>query len=183
MNGMVDIADRGTPLARDRVAEMYDAEVTLVSNDVLSLAGAMPADKYDFAPMHGDFAGVRNFGEQVKHLATMIYMTAARVLEERSPYRPGAHNNGPDEVRTKDEIIAYLEGALAYARKAVASLTEDNHMEPVRSAFGMQPRAGIAAGIASHGYNHYGQMVVYARMNGIVPPGSVPTGDEGRVDR
>ncbi len=170
-------------MARDRVAEMYDAEVTLVGNDVLSLAGAMPADKYDFVPAHGDFAGVRNFGEQVKHLATMIYMTAARVLEERSPYRPGTHNNGPDEVRTKDEIVAYLEGALVYSRKAVSSLTEENHMAPVPSVFGMQPRAWLAAGIARHGYNHYGQMVVYARMNGIVPPGSVPTGDEGRVDR
>lgn len=170
-------------MVQDRVAAMVDAEVTLVANDVLSLAEAMPADKYDFVPVSGDFAGVRNFGEQVRHLATMIYMTAARVLEERSPYGPGTHNNGPGEVRTKDETVAYLEGALAYARKAAASLTEDNHMEPVRSAFGMQPRAGVAAGIAWHSYNHYGQMVVYARLSGVVPPGSVPTGDEGRAGR
>ena len=168
----------GTLRAQEPVAKMYDDQVTLVEHDVLSLAEAMPADRYDVAPMDGNFAGVRTFGEQVKHLATMIYMTSALVLEERSPYGPGTHNNGPDEVRSKAEIVAFLKDAIAYARRAMASLTEDNHMTPVASAFGQMPRSAIAAGVAFHSFNHYGQMVVYARMNGIVPPASVPTGDD-----
>ncbi|MDP6579049.1 MAG: DinB family protein [Vicinamibacterales bacterium] len=168
----------GTLSAQEPVATMYDHQVTLVENDVLSLAEAMPADKYDFAPTNGNFAGVRTFGEQVKHLATMIFMTSARVLEERSPYGPGTHNNGPDDVRSKAEIIAFLKDSIAYARTAMASLTTDNHLTPVASAFGQKPRAAVAAGVAFHSFNHYGQMVVYARMNGIVPPASVPTGDE-----
>ena len=158
---------------------MYDDQLTLVEHEVVSLAEAMPADRYDFAPTDGEFAGVRTFGEQVKHLATMIYMTAALVLEERSPYRPGRHNNGPDDVRSKSEVVAFLRASIAYARTAVASLTDDNHLDPVPSAFGAMPRSAVAAGIAYHSFNHYGQMVVYARMNGIVPPASVPTGDEG----
>jgi hypothetical protein len=173
----------GSLMAQDPVAKLYDDQVTLVENDVLSLALAMPADKYGFVPETGDFAGVRNFGEQIKHLATMISMTSALVMEEKSPYEAGTHNNGPDDVRTKDEIIAFLKGSIEYARRAMATLTEDNHMERAPSAFGPRPRSSIAAGVATHSYNHYGQMVVYGRMNGIVPPGSVPTGDEDRVIR
>ena len=173
----------GTPMAQDPVAKIYDDQVTLVENDVLSLAQAMPADKYGFVPRNGDFAGVRNFGEQVKHLATMIYMTSALVMEEKSPYDAGTHNNGPDDVRTKEEIIAFLKGSIEYARREMASLTEENHMELVPSSFGPRPRSSVAAGVAYHSFNHYGQMVVYGRMNGIVPPGSVPTGDEDQVHR
>ena len=168
----------GTLKTQEPVAKMYDDQVTLVENDVLSLAEAMPADKYDFVPTDGAFSGVRTFGEQVKHLATMIYLTSALVLEERSPYGPGTHDNGPDEVQSKAQIVAFLKDAIAYTRTAMASLTEDSYMTPVASAFGQMPRSAIAAGVAFHSFNHYGQMVVYARMNGIVPPASVPTGDE-----
>ncbi len=168
----------GTLEAQDPVATMYDEQVALVEHEVVSLAKAMPADAYDFAPTEGRFAGMRSFGEQVTHLATMIYMTSALVLEERSPYGPGTHNNGPDELRSKDNVLPYLTDAIAYARRAVATLTVDNHLDPVPSAFGSIPRSAVAAGIAFHSFNHYGQMVVYARMNGVIPPASVPTGDE-----
>lgn len=157
---------------------MFDTPVGLVEHDVLSLAEAMPADRYDFVPSPGTFTGARTFGEQARHLATMVYMTAALVLEERSPYGPGPHNNGPGELRSKDEVLPYLRGAFANARRAVASLTAENHLDPIRSAFGPMSRAEVASGIAFHSYNHYGQMVVYARLSGVVPPTSVPTGDE-----
>ena len=100
-------------------------------------------------------------------------------MEERSPYGPGTHNNGPEGLQSKEEIVTFLKDSIAYAHRAMASLTEDNLMDPVRSVFGPMPRSAVAAGIAYHSFNHYGQMVVYARMNGIVPPASVPTGDEG----
>jgi hypothetical protein len=66
----------------NRVAAIFQNQLTLVESDVVSLAEAMPAEKYDFKPTAGEFTGVRTFGEQVKHLATMIYMTSAIVLEE-----------------------------------------------------------------------------------------------------
>lgn len=159
----------------DSLAEFYLHEVDLVENDVLKLAEAMPAGKYDFAPREGAVEGVRTFGEQVKHLATMIYMTAALVLDERSPYGPGEDNNGPTDVQGKAAIVAYLKDSVAYARKAMGSITEANHLDPVMTYFGPMPRISVANGITYHSYNHYGQMVVYARLNGVVPPGSVPT--------
>jgi DinB superfamily len=161
--------------AADAVSKMYEDQVRLVENDVLSLARAMPADKYDFAPANGTFAGVRTFAEQIRHLATMIYMTAAIVLQEKSPYGPGKNDNGPDSVHSKAEVIEYLQASFAYARKAMASLTVANHLDPVTTVFGPMPRSAVAAGVAYHSFNHYGQMVVYARMNGVVPPTSQPT--------
>ena len=157
---------------------MYEGLVTLVEEAVVSLAEAMPAEKYDFAPTEGAVAGVRTFGEQVRHVAVVNFLTSALVLEERSPYGPGTHNNGPNDIRSKAEVVRFLKASLAYARRAMASLTVANHLEPVTSAFGPMPRSAIAAGVAYHSLNHYGQMVVYARLNGIVPPASVPTGDE-----
>jgi DinB superfamily len=157
------------------LADIYLRQVKLVEDDVLSLARAMPAGKYGFAPSQGAFTSVRSFGDQVKHLATMIYMTAAIVLEEKSPYGPGTNDNGPDSIRSKEEILEYVQGALAYARKAMTSLTEKNQLDPIPTYFGPMARSAVAAGVAYHSYNHYGQMAVYARMNGIVPPSSQPS--------
>lgn len=159
----------------DPVTDMYLHQVDLVEQNVLTLAKAMPADKYDFVPAQGSFRDARTFGEQVRHTATMIYMTAAIVLGERSPYGPGKDNNGPDSVHSKDECLKFLEASLEYARRAARSLNRENHLDPVRTFFGQQSRAEVAAGIAFHSYDHYGQMVVYARMNGVIPPASVPT--------
>jgi hypothetical protein len=165
-------AQSGAVPPTNRVSSIFQNQLTLVENDMVSLAEAMPADKYDFKPSSGEFTGVRTFGEQVRHAATMIYMTAAIVLEEKSPYGPGTNDNGPDEVRGKSQIVDYLKASIAYARRAMASLNEQNALDPLKTYFGSQPRAEVASGVAYHSYNHYGQMVVYARMNGIVPPSS-----------
>lgn len=162
----------------DPVRRWHQDQLALVEHEVVSLAHAMPAHLYDFAPTARHAPGPRTFGEQVMHLATMIYMTAALVLEEPSPHGPGPHNNGPEALRSKAQILEFLAGALTYARRAVATLSLDNHLDLVPSAFGSMPRAAVAAGIAFHSFNHYGQMVVYARLHGIVPPASVPAGDE-----
>ena len=154
----------------DKVSELLGRQLDLVEHDVVGLAEAMPADRYDFRPHDGAFDGVRSFGEQVRHLATMVYMTAAIVLQEKSPYGPGTNDNGPDSVQDKDQIVAYLKSSLVYARRSVKALTEQNQLDPLETYFGTQPRVEVAAGLIYHSYNHYGQMVVYARMNGVVPP-------------
>lgn len=161
-----------SPAMADPVADTFLKQVDFVEHDLVGLARAMPADAYHFRPTTGAFEGVRTFGEQVKHAATMIFMTAAIVLQEKSPYGPGPNDNGPSDVQGKERIVAYLEDSIRYARKAMASLTTANQLDPLRTYFGSQPRIEVAAGVAYHSYNHYGQMVVYARMKGIVPPAS-----------
>jgi amino-acid N-acetyltransferase len=155
---------------------LFTKQLDILELDLVALAQAVPADRYDVRPSAGAFDGARTFGEQVRHVATMLYMTAAIVRQERSPYGPGTNDNGPDTVRTKAECLDYLAGALAHARKAAASLTEENLFDRLQTYFGSQTRAEVAAGLVYHSYNHYGQMVVAARMNGVVPPSSRRSG-------
>src|SRR5262245_41100429 len=119
----------------DPVAETFLKQVDLVERDLLGLARAMPADKYDFRPAGTGFDGVRTFGEQGRHAATLIFLTAAVVLEERSPYAPGAGDNGPGDIKGKEKVVEYLESAIRYARKAMSSLTTANHLDPLKTYF------------------------------------------------
>jgi hypothetical protein len=162
--------------ADDPIAQVYDGQVKTIEREILGLAQAMPADKYNFAPANGTFTGVRTFALQVRHIATMIYTISASILEEKPPVDTGKTDNGPDTLVTKDQIIDYFKGALAYAHKAVGSLTQKNMLDPVPSPFGRgtMQRMAAAGVIAYHSYDHYGQMVVYGRMNGVIPGASQP---------
>jgi uncharacterized damage-inducible protein DinB len=162
--------------AADPLAQIYDNQVSSIERDVLRLAQAMPADKYNFAPTTGTFTGVRTFGKQVKHIATYLYMLSSAILVEKPPVDIGSTDNGPDALQTKDQIVDYLKGSIAYAHKAVATLTANNQLESVNLPGNERPRPRIAAAnmISWHTFDHYGQMVVYARMNGVVPGQPAP---------
>jgi hypothetical protein len=156
------------------VGKTFDQELTMVERELVPLAEAMPADKYNFAPTHGEFKGVRTFGQQVSHVAAVIYAVSAGVLEEKTPSGAGSGEDGPATLKSKDEIVKYLKDAFAYAHKAMNSLTGTNLTTMVKSAFGDEkvPRVSMANEMVWHSFDHYGQMVVYARMNGIIPPAS-----------
>ncbi len=162
--------------AASPVAKVYDDQVSSIEREVLGLAQKMPADKYDFAPTNGTFTGVRTFGIQVRHIATIMYQISASVLNEKAPVDLGTTDNGPDSLKTKDQIIDYFKGSLAYAHKAMNSITEQNMLQDVPSPFGRgtMQRLAAAAFLGLHSYDHYGQMVVYARSNNVVPGGPPP---------
>jgi uncharacterized damage-inducible protein DinB len=162
--------------ALDGVAQIYDGQVRAVESDILRLAEAMPADKYDFAPTAGSFKGVRTFAQQVRHLATVIYMLSGAVLGEKPPVDTGKDDDGPAAVRSKAQLVEYLRGSIAFAHKAMAKLTQKNELDEIQSPFeaGKIKRLEAASEIAWHSFDHYGQMVVYARMNGVIPPSSMP---------
>jgi hypothetical protein len=168
-------------------ATIYDGQVTMIEREVLGLAEKMPADKYDFAPPSGvipgaTFDGVRTYGQQVRHLATTIYDAASSILNEKPPVDTGGPNeNGPASMKTKEESIAYLRGALTYAHKAMHSLTAENILQPGGPPYATSSRMSAATFIAQHTYDHYGQMVVYARMNGVIPGGGpAPSAPKGK---
>jgi hypothetical protein len=158
---------------RRTVTMILDHSVSNLENEFVPLAEAMPEDKYGFAPTNGEFKNVRTFAQQIKHVAAVNYELAAAILEEKPPVDLGAEE-GPASITSKTAILKYLKDSFAYAHKAVATINEGNFTGTVRSPFGegWVSRLGMAMGISSHGYDHYGQMVVYARMNGIVPPAS-----------
>ena len=75
-------------------------------------------------------------------------------------------------LKTKAEIVAMLESSFAFAHQAVATLKPENAFVAIKSVDGMTTPIVLMTFGAAHGYDHYGQMVEYLRMNGIVPPGS-----------
>ena len=160
--------------ARPSAAKIMDSQLTMIEKEFVSLAEAMPAEKYGFAPTGGEFKGVRTFGQQVSHTAAVIYAVAAAVLVEKNPTDMGNQENGPASLKTKEDFVKYLKDSFAYAHKAMGTLTSANLTELVPSAFGSgkATRLSMASVAVWHSFDHYGQMVVYARMNGIVPPAS-----------
>jgi hypothetical protein len=155
------------------VAQVLDRSVTGAEGEFVPAAEAMPEDKYSFAPTSGEFKGVRTFAQQVKHIAAVNYMIGASILVEKPPVELGGEN-GPDAISSKADIIKFLKESFAYAHKAVATVNEKNLTDPIKSPFGegKTTRLGMSVVIVGHCFDHYGQMVEYLRMNGIVPPAS-----------
>jgi len=148
-----------------------------VERQIVSAAEAMPADKYGFVPAEGEFKGVRTFGQQVKHLAATNHILAAAALGEEPPADAG-DEVGPEAVRTKAEILDYLSTSFVHLGKAIDAIGEEN--VPVKASpisplpATVVTRLALTVESLIHSFNHYGQMVEYLRLNGIVPPASRP---------
>ncbi|MBZ5653585.1 MAG: DinB family protein [Acidobacteriia bacterium] len=155
------------------VSQVLDRSVTNVESEFVPAADAMPEDKYSFAPTNGEFKGVRTFEQQVKHVAAVNYILAAAILGEKPPVDTG-EESGPASVKSKADIMKYLKDSFAYVHKAIGSVNENNQVAPIKSPFGEgnATRLALATGAVGHCFDHYGQMVEYLRMNGIIPPAS-----------
>ena len=156
------------------VGKVIDSSLSGVEREFVSLVEAMPEDKMNFAPTSGEFKGVRTFAQQAKHVAYVNYEVSAAALGEKNPSTTAANENGPDDVKTKDQIVKYVKDSFALAHRAAQTLTAQNATEMVASPFGdgKMSKLGAVNIAVWHPFDHYGQMVVYARMNGIVPPAS-----------
>ena len=164
------VGTRATP------AQSMDVMLTLFEKEMVPAAKAMPADKYDFAPSAATFAAnssekfdtVRTFGQQVAHVAEANYYFYSTL----SGLKPDMDMSKVDKMVKKDEAVMALEMSLAFAHKAIATITPENAFLPIKPVDGQGTRATLAAFGVAHGYDHYGQLVEYLRMNGVVPPGS-----------
>src|SRR5882757_10381860 len=165
--------DKQSKDERRTVTQVLDRTVANMEHEFVPAAEAMPGDKFNFAPINGEFKGVRTFGQQIKHVAAVNYELGAAILEEKPPADIG-DESGPTSVTTKTEIMKYLNDSFSYVHKAIQTVNEKNFVGTVKSPFGegKVSRLGLATSVAWHGFDHYGQMVVYLRMCGIVPPAS-----------
>ena len=170
--------------AADKGARILDAErerralqilFKMVAKIIVSAADAMPADRYGFAPTDGEFKGVRTFGQQVKHLAAANHILAAAALGQEPPADAG-DETGPEAVRTKAEILEYLNASFAHVGQAIDAI---GGKEPTVRPSPISPlkdtevtRIALVVESLGHAFDHYGQMVEYLRMNGVVPPAS-----------
>ncbi|HZW89915.1 MAG TPA: DinB family protein [Myxococcaceae bacterium] len=152
------------------LAAAVDREISRVEEQVLAAAEAMPEDRFDFSPERlriagSAYQGVRTFAVQVRHIAASNYFLWSSLTGE--PLPEGLKDGeGPADLRTRAEILAFLRRSFALGHRAAASLTPDNMLQPAGSSTRLQ-RATFAV---AHAFDHYGQMVEYLRMNGVVPP-------------
>jgi uncharacterized damage-inducible protein DinB len=165
--------------AKDVSSEITVGNVLLASimhlqRTFLRLAMAMPEDKYDYAPSSGEFKGVRTFAQQVKHVAATNYIFASAIVGEKPPVDVGDDGEGPASMKSRAEILKYVTDSFYYVQKAVEKINAKNISTPIKSPFGdgQATRLSMATLIIGHCNDHYGQLVVYLRMNGIVPPAS-----------
>jgi DinB superfamily len=164
------VAQKQVPDEPRTVSQVLEFWISDTQRLVVPAAEAMPEAKYSFAPAKGEFQGVRTFAEQVKHLAAANYQLGAAALKEQPP--AGTQNeSAPPSVQTKAEIMEYLKGSFACLHRAAAAINEMNMNEPI-AAKGGRTRMWLLIDAVAHSSNHYGQMVEYLRMNGIVPPAS-----------
>src|SRR5438046_5246171 len=167
----------GTPSTPPTIASAIDREISIVEKEVVEAAEAMPEDKFDFSPEKlnlsgGDYKGVRTFAEQLKHVAASNYLLWSPITGEKPPDTVN-DGKGPDNMKAKAEIIKYLKDSFTFGHKSVATLNSSNLVQPITSSRG-RPTASLflATFAAAHCFDHYGQMIEYLRMNGIVPPAS-----------
>lgn len=155
-------------------SKIYGRDLSSLEAEFVPLVEAMPTDRFGFIPTGGDFAKSRSFGQQATHVATVLYEVSAGILQQKIPVELGTHENGTVNPASKEAVVKYVKDAFAYSHKALASITDENVRSLVKAPFNDKsvPRAYLANILTWHSYDHYGQMVIYARMNKIVPPAS-----------
>jgi uncharacterized damage-inducible protein DinB len=141
-----------------------------IEQDFTSLVEAMPEDKWNFKPTQGEFKEARTFGEQVKHVACANQAWAKQIAGEKPPAR--CDLGGPNPAKTKAEILAYLRESFSSIDKAITETSAENLMHANPGPYWGPNRLSALTATLWHVSDHYGQLVEYLRMNGIVPPAS-----------
>src|SRR5260370_809519 len=126
-------------------------------------AEKMPEEEYAFKPD----PAVRSFGQILGHIADADYLFCSAALGEKSP-SPGIEKT----KSTKAELTSALHDAFAYCNRAYDKLTDADANETVKAFGGERNKLGVLWFNASHNLEHYGNLVVYMRVKGIVPPSS-----------
>lgn len=157
---------RSEAAANEGIWEGYDGEWRYVSRLLVSIADAIPADKYSWRPE----PGVRSVSEVLMHIAQSNYY----LLSVTGPKMPPelASNDVEKRITSKREVMSYLRRSLDAVRTARGQLGPDDLQRNVK-IYGKAVKVdGMYLRIICHDNEHMGQLIAYARINGIVPPWS-----------
>jgi hypothetical protein len=151
-------------------------------------AEAMPEDKYSFRPaVQGKFTEaapfgpteLRTFAEQIKHVACSNFAFAAELDGKKPP--EGCDKGGPSAAKARAELLTYLRDSFAAVNKSLNAISSKNMYDPIEGPYAApNTRLGLAGVAIWHVADHYGQISLYLRLNGIVPPASRPNPPELR---
>jgi uncharacterized damage-inducible protein DinB len=151
------------------ISESVGGALGWAEKGFLGVAEAMPEDKYSYIPTQGNFDGVRSFGEQVKHVACAQFAFFNEIEGKIPPEH--CEKGGPSKAKSKVELVKYLRDSFEYGDKVLATITAQNALDRIEGPYaGPNTRLGMAMIALWHITDHFGQLVVYLRLNGIVPP-------------
>ncbi|WP_276503209.1 DinB family protein [Terrimonas pollutisoli] len=166
-----------TCLGQQSITSAIERQFNKIESDILTTAEAMPEDKFNFTPenlhiQNSDFKGSRTFAGQIMHLATDNILIWS-VITGDSVRADIEDVNGPKSIKAKKDIIEYLKNSFAIGRKAISTLTNQNAMDMIDFRWRKLPRLDLAFYALTHANEHYGQMAIYLRMCGIIPPPTI----------
>jgi hypothetical protein len=150
------------------VSASVASTLSMIEGQLLGVAEAMPESKYGYIPGSGAFADARSFGEQLKH-AACSHLAFYNEIEGQTPPEH-CEKGGPSKARTKAEIIGYLKESFEYGNRILAGIDENPTATVSGPYGGTRTKLGMAVLSVWHLSDHYGQLVLYLRMNGIIPP-------------
>jgi uncharacterized damage-inducible protein DinB len=160
------------------MAAVVDKEISNLESQLVAAAEAMPESKFNSSPeslnvQGAEFKGVRTFADQIKHVAADNFAIWAPLTGKPEP--AGVHSpNGPAEMKARVDIINFLKESFVFAHKAAAGLSTENATGTVDFRGSKVTRLNQLILAFSHANDHYGQVVEYLRMSGVVPPASRP---------
>lgn len=161
-------------LAQDKATDPIMGSVKAIhditSEFILATAEMLDEDMYAYRPS----VNVRTAGQQLAHLANTQFSVCALAAGEESP----AEGNYEEIATTREEILTAVKAGFAYCDKVYSTMTDDKATE-MKMFLGGENRqemtiSAILSFNSTHNYEHYGNLVTYMRMNGLVPPSSQP---------
>jgi uncharacterized damage-inducible protein DinB len=139
-----------------------------IGRKLTAMAEDFPEDKYEFKPTPAQ----RSFAGQLLHAAGSMYF-----FTDPADGKKPRYNDDPkrDELKTKAQIVAFVKKGVEDGRAVIKAKGDKGMMEVVDAGNGqMTPVYDLAYGLIEHSGEHYGQLVVYYRVAGLVPPESRP---------
>ncbi len=159
--GMAAVLGAAPLRAAENIVGPLKTNWETIRNLVVKVAEVVPEDKYDWKPT----PEVRSFREQFVHIVGENYLFMGFVAGEKQ--------SAPQNLKTREEIVKALNDSYDYGAKVLAALTDEKATESVPAFRGQQqPRWSIAMANFLDNMDHYGNLVVYMRTNGITPPRS-----------
>jgi len=151
---------------KETVASAFLRGLQFQEYEIRSATEAMLEEKYSYRP-----AEVRTFAEQVKHVACANFAFAAELDGQKPP--DACDKGGPSPAKSKKELLIYLRDSFAAIRKSLGAIDAKNMFDPIEGPYACpNTRLGLATVVIWHNADHYGQMTLHLRLNGIVPPAS-----------
>ena len=153
--------------AQDSISRAIGQQWDDAKGNIVASADKMPEADYFFKPVDS----VRSFGAILAHVAGANYLSCAPALGTKTSY---GEDHFEKNAKSKAEIVKALRESVAYCDKAFATLTDRSGSEMVPAAFGtgQNSRASALLGNIGHLQEHYGNLVTYFRLKGMVPPSS-----------